>query len=88
MLLGAQQLRHVDRGRAGAAQSERGEHLGQRHRQPVGADRRHVRDLAGEPAVAAPDLPVADHRGADALAEVHVDEVARFAGAARRGPPS
>ena len=46
-----------------------------------------MRDLAGEPAVAAPDLPVADHRGADALAEVHVDEVARLAGELGAGRP-
>jgi hypothetical protein len=34
-----------------------------------------VRDLAGQAGVPAPDLPVAHDRGADALAQEHVDEV-------------
>ena len=37
---GVQQRRHVDRGRAGAAQAERGEDVGEAHRRAVRADRR------------------------------------------------
>ena len=65
----------VDRGRAGATQAERREHLGQWHGHAAGSDGHQVRDLAGQAGVAAADLAVADDGAAEAFAEVEVDEV-------------
>ena len=66
----------VDRGRAGTAKAERLEDLRQPHRDPSRTDRRQVRDLARQAGMAAADLTVADDRGAYALTEEHIDEVA------------
>ena len=66
------------------AQTEFAENIDECHRPAAGADRDHVGDLASEAAVAAADLAVADDSGAQALAQIQVDEVVGQSGPVSR----
>ena len=77
---GIQQHRDIDRRRAGLAQPEFLEHLGEQHRASAWPDGDQVRDFPGDAGEPAAHLPVADHRAAQALAKMQVGEICQLTG--------
>ena len=71
---------HVDGRRPGLPQAELAEYLDERNRLALRAGRDEVRDLAGQAAMPAPYLAVADDRAAESLAEEEVGEVVQGGG--------